>query len=92
LSEGKCLLNFAGNIEGRSDLISTNTTWVFIVKPGSKFQDGYSPTPTSSPSPTPTISPKPVPITLENDGTEEPGATTCCIFFPVNTLRHLRLM
>ena len=71
LSEGKCLLNFVGNIENRSDLISTNITWLAEVRTGSVFQDGNAPTPTTSPSPTPTTSPSQTPATVEYDGIEE---------------------
>jgi hypothetical protein len=63
LSEGKCLLNFVGNIENRNDLISTNITWLAEVRTGSVFQDGNAPTPIASPSPNPT--------TVEYDGIEE---------------------
>jgi hypothetical protein len=63
LNEGKCLLNFISEIEGRSDLIGANTSWVSIVKSGSELQVGKPPTPPTSPSPTPP--------TIEDDGAEE---------------------
>jgi hypothetical protein len=74
LKEGKCLLNFTSQIEGRSDLIGASTSWLSTVKLGSEFQVGTPPTPNSSPSPIPTASPKPTPPTpptIEDDGAEE---------------------
>jgi hypothetical protein len=63
LSEGKCLLNFEGNIEGRNDLIGTSTTWISIVRPDSKVQEVSVPTTTNTS--------KPVSPTIEDDGAEE---------------------